>query len=82
MHAGNMTMSCNGPVLAYDWLASGSDNRSGVFEMPSDQLLMGWAREKLSLPAQGFISIDYILYITLYMQYIHILFFIMTFLLL
>jgi len=46
---GNVTMSCAGPVLLYDWLSSGSDEGSGVFEMPSDALLIAWAREKLGL---------------------------------
>ena len=47
---GNMTMSCAGPVLASTWLASGSDARSAVYELPSDETLIGWARQKLDLP--------------------------------
>ena len=46
---GNMTMSCAGPVLASTWLASGSDDGSAVYEIPSDDALIGWARQKLSL---------------------------------
>jgi len=46
---GNVTISCAGPVLLYDWLASGSDARSSVYEMPPDALLMAWARELLGL---------------------------------
>lgn len=47
---GNMTMSCAGPVLASTWLASGSDAGSAVYEIPDDDALIGWAREKLDLP--------------------------------
>ena len=43
-------MSCAGPTLATDWVASGSDNNSKIYELPSDSALIGWAREKLSLP--------------------------------
>ena len=45
-----MTMTCAGPILASKWLASGSDKGSAVYELPSDDALIGWAREKLSLP--------------------------------
>eukprot|EP01052_Picozoa_sp_SAG31_P016564 SAG31_NODE_1102_length_9897_cov_16.273015_4_plen_257_part_00 len=46
---GNMTMSCGGAILASEWLSSGSDQGSAVFELPSDDALIGWAREKLGL---------------------------------
>ena len=51
---GNMTMSCSGPILASDWLATGSDRNSAVYEIPSDAALIGWARDKLGLaPVPG-----------------------------
>ena len=48
---GNMTMTCGGAILASTWLESGSDKGSAVYEIPDDDTLIGWAREKLDLPA-------------------------------
>ena len=39
---GNMTMNCAGPKLATDWVASGSDKNSKIYELPSDEVLIGW----------------------------------------
>jgi hypothetical protein len=47
---GNMSISCGGPPkLATDWVSSGSDRNSKIYELPSDELLISWARQKLRL---------------------------------
>eukprot|EP00928_Gymnodinium_smaydae_P025336 TRINITY_DN20214_c0_g1_i1.p1 TRINITY_DN20214_c0_g1~~TRINITY_DN20214_c0_g1_i1.p1 ORF type:complete len:1042 (+),score=101.64 TRINITY_DN20214_c0_g1_i1:41-3127(+) len=47
---GNLTITCGGAKLINDWFASGSDKNSFAYQLPSDDLLMSWAREKLNLP--------------------------------
>ena len=51
----NLTINTGGQKdVSYDqWQAAGNDPGSQIFQLPSDESLMFWARQKLGLPTTG-----------------------------